>query len=237
MVTAARRQMLAGEFRVAAERLLELERVKARMGLLNPAGFDHLSYAVIALCELGENARAAEISEWNLERTRRWGAAGALALAEAVAARLGPVEAALPLLQAALVRAQSSPRRLVEAEVAIELGRAQAVAGHPRLAADAFHQALDAATAAGGERLVAEARSHLSPLGKRARRRAKGAAALTPAELRVARLAAAGRSNRQIADQMFLTVSTVENHLRSVYRKLETDRSGLRVALGQAGEL
>ena len=44
--------------------------------------------------------------------------------------------------------------------------------------------------------------------------------ALSEAELRVAELAAEGRTNRQIAATLYITVSTVEQHLTRVYRKL-----------------
>ncbi|MBP5942320.1 helix-turn-helix transcriptional regulator [Streptomyces sp. LBUM 1476] len=47
---------------------------------------------------------------------------------------------------------------------------------------------------------------------------------LTEAERRVASLAAEGRSNRQIATQLYITVSTVEQHLTRVYRKLSARR-------------
>ncbi|MGY1438554.1 BREX system ATP-binding domain-containing protein [Streptomyces reniochalinae] len=51
-------------------------------------------------------------------------------------------------------------------------------------------------------------------------RECEGHLALSDAERRVASLAVAGRTNRQIARQLFLTVSTVEQHLTRVYRKL-----------------
>ncbi|MDL4815414.1 helix-turn-helix transcriptional regulator [Actinomadura opuntiae] len=47
---------------------------------------------------------------------------------------------------------------------------------------------------------------------------------LTDAERRVAALAAHGYSNRQIARELFITVSTVEQHLTRVYRKLNVGR-------------
>jgi DNA-binding CsgD family transcriptional regulator len=49
-------------------------------------------------------------------------------------------------------------------------------------------------------------------------------AELTDAECRVAALAIAGRTNRQIADELFITVSTVEQHLTKIYRKLKVRR-------------
>jgi DNA-binding CsgD family transcriptional regulator len=57
-------------------------------------------------------------------------------------------------------------------------------------------------------------------------------AGLTDAERRVAALAAAGATNRQIADRLFITVSTVEQHLTKIYRKLNVRRrSGLSARL------
>jgi len=56
---------------------------------------------------------------------------------------------------------------------------------------------------------------------------------LTQREVDVARLAATGESSRAIADRFFLSVRTVDNHLHSVYRKLElTGREELAVVLG-----
>jgi DNA-binding CsgD family transcriptional regulator len=55
---------------------------------------------------------------------------------------------------------------------------------------------------------------------------------LTPSERRIAALAADGLTNRQIAQNLFLSVKTVESHLRGAYRKLDiSSRSGLGAAL------
>ncbi len=68
-----------------------------------------------------------------------------------------------------------------------------------------------------GERLRAE----LHATGARPRREAlSGAGSLTPSEKRVADLAAAGRTNREIAQELFVTPKTVEVHLSNAYRKL-----------------
>jgi DNA-binding CsgD family transcriptional regulator len=50
---------------------------------------------------------------------------------------------------------------------------------------------------------------------------AGGVDSLTPSERRIADLAAQGHTNREIAQSLFLTVKTVENHLTSAYRKLD----------------
>ena len=44
--------------------------------------------------------------------------------------------------------------------------------------------------------------------------------ALTPSERRVAELAAAGRTNGEIAAELYVTLATVETHLRHVFQKL-----------------
>ncbi|MFJ4091103.1 AAA family ATPase [Kitasatospora sp. NPDC089913] len=53
---------------------------------------------------------------------------------------------------------------------------------------------------------------------------AEGVGALSEAEGRVAELAARGLSNRDIARKLYITVSTVEQHLTRVYRKLGVRR-------------
>ncbi|MER6901135.1 helix-turn-helix transcriptional regulator, partial [Amycolatopsis sp. NPDC000740] len=63
------------------------------------------------------------------------------------------------------------------------------------------------------------------------------ATALSEAELRVAELAAHGRTNRQISETLYITVSTVEQHLTRVYRKLGVaGRSALAGELAGAGQ-
>jgi DNA-binding CsgD family transcriptional regulator len=58
-------------------------------------------------------------------------------------------------------------------------------------------------------------------------------AVLTDSERRVARLAADGLTNRQIAEQLLVTVKAVEWHLSNVYRKLEIrSRKALAPSLG-----
>jgi DNA-binding CsgD family transcriptional regulator len=55
---------------------------------------------------------------------------------------------------------------------------------------------------------------------------------LTPSERRVAELAAQGLTNREVAQQLYLTKKTVETHLGHVYRKLDiSSRSRLADAL------
>ena len=71
----------------------------------------------------------------------------------------------------------------------------------------------------------------MAAAGVRPPRAASGVDALTPSELRVARMAAAGMSNRAIAQALFITIKTVEVHPASAYRKLSIPS---RTALAEA---
>jgi DNA-binding NarL/FixJ family response regulator len=67
----------------------------------------------------------------------------------------------------------------------------------------------------------ARARDELRATGETARKRDAGTIdALTPQELRVARLIAAGASNKNVAAQLFLSRRTVECHLSKIFVKL-----------------
>ena len=75
-------------------------------------------------------------------------------------------------------------------------------------------------TSMGAEAFAERARAELLATGERARQRSAPAADdLTPQEAQIARLVIQGESNRDIAAQLFLSPSTVDYHLRKVYRK------------------
>jgi DNA-binding NarL/FixJ family response regulator len=100
------------------------------------------------------------------------------------------------------------------------------------MARENLAEALDLAARCGARPLAGRARQELTAAGARPRREhRRGAESLTPTELRVARLAAGARTNREIAQRLYVTVKTVEGHLAHVYDKLGV--AG-RVQLGAA---
>ena len=68
----------------------------------------------------------------------------------------------------------------------------------------------------------ARARSELRASGETARKRDPSTRdQLTPQELQISRLVAAGKSNPEVAAQLFLSPRTIDYHLRKVFTKLE----------------
>ena len=92
-------------------------------------------------------------------------------------------------------------------------------------------RALAQAEQFGAVRLATVFRSRIKALGgtRRNHRPVSGLAALTASERRVAVLAAEGRTNKEVAQELFVTVKTVETHLARTYQKLViSSRTDLR---------
>jgi DNA-binding CsgD family transcriptional regulator len=94
--------------------------------------------------------------------------------------------------------------------------------GHRRDSRMHLGAALEAFEAGGATPWAERARTELRASGLALRRRQPAAREqLTPQELRIARLVAEGKTNRDVAATLFITPKTVEFHLTRVYRKLE----------------
>jgi DNA-binding CsgD family transcriptional regulator len=82
--------------------------------------------------------------------------------------------------------------------------------------------ARDTFESAGANAFADRARVELLATGARARKRVDATRRdLTPQEWQIARLAAGGATNPEIAERLFISASTVDYHLRKVYRKLD----------------
>ena len=85
-------------------------------------------------------------------------------------------------------------------------------------------EALAGAHRCGADWHARQALIELRRAGSRAGRIPPGQ--LSPQEKAVARLAQAGRTNREISRELYLSVNTVETHLAHAYRKLGIRRRG-----------
>jgi DNA-binding CsgD family transcriptional regulator len=201
---------------------------------MRDVGYLHArSGAALALLRLGERGRARELASSELEEARTFAVPRALGIALRVAglARGGAEGTELLFESARVLRGSPAAlelaRSLTELGAALRRGRARAAAREP------LAEGLDLAARCGARPLAARARAELTATGARPRRELRrGVEALTPSELRVARLAAGGRTNREIAHELYVTLKTVEGHLARTYGKLGiTGRGKLAEAL------
>ncbi|MGI5500434.1 AAA family ATPase [Lentzea sp. CA-135723] len=127
------------------------------------------------------------------------------------------------LLYGALEEVQAAGAQLEVARVLADLSQMYHELGQPDRARITARRAWRLAKDCQAETLCAqllpdnESRAEASPGEARAEARW---GALSDAERRVAGLAALGHTNREIATKLYVTVSTVEQHLTKVYRKL-----------------
>jgi len=116
---------------------------------------------------------------------------------------------------------------LAETSATPELARAHLSHGEwlrrekrPADAREHLRQAYERFLQLGAEAFAARARAELAAAGGRASRRTRASTDLTAQERQVATLAGQGQTNKEIATQLYLSASTVDFHLRKVYRKL-----------------
>jgi DNA-binding CsgD family transcriptional regulator len=215
------------------EDLLESGRRWEPFGLINPNVSAWRSDAAMALLGLGERDRAVELADAELVLARSAGTARGIG----VAARCSGIVHHDPdlLAEAADVLA-GSPARLEYAKALCELGAAGRRAGRRREVREPLLTALDLARRCTAMPLAERIRSELAAIGTRPRRDyVDGVESLTPGELRIARMAADGKTNKDIAQALFVTLRTVETHLTHVYRKLNIDsRAALSGVLVQS---
>jgi DNA-binding CsgD family transcriptional regulator len=219
------------------ERGLALLQARARAeeeaGVMHPAALIWREDLVECLAAVGRRDEAIAMARDLAERSEQTGGVGARGHHRLA---LGLATGDLHELQRAHEILEPSPLRWVAARAQLELGAALRRSGERVAAREHLRAALDYASRQGAVPLAERAREELRLAGARPRRTAlSGADALTPAEQRIARLAADGRSNKEIAQHLFLTVKTVEMTLVRAYRKLDIgSRQELPRALEQA---
>jgi DNA-binding CsgD family transcriptional regulator len=186
---------------------------------------------ILASVDRLDEARALASEE--LERCRAFGAQAPLGASLRTLGLLERGDTGIELLEEAVAHLERSPARLEHALALVELGAAIRRAGRRADAREPLRKALELARVLGAETVATRAHDELVSAGARPRRDpTESRSNLTASELRVARLAAEGKTNREIAQALFVTENTIETHLRSVFRKLEIrSRSQLARAL------
>jgi DNA-binding CsgD family transcriptional regulator len=216
-----------GDARAALDDLEEAGRRAAAIAYVNPCALMWRSYAALAATALGEHDRARELVEEELEVARRFGAPEPLGDALRVRALLAPRREMAEMAREAVEVLAGSELRTAHARGLIDLGAALRRGGHRRDAREPLREGLDIASRCGSTVETDRALAELRATGARPRRPLmSGVEALSAQERRVAGLAAEGRSNREIAEALFLTRRTVEMHLTSAYRKLGVSGRG-----------
>jgi len=190
---------------------------------------DPIGYGAYLVPELAEAAsRTADRAllesarEWLSERTGVISSEWAIGIEARVRALLSEGEVAESLYRESIAHLTGTRMR-------VELARTHLLYGEwlrrERRRLDARKQlrtALEAFTSMGAEAFARRAERELLATGERARKRTVDTLdQLTPQETQIARLAANGHTNREIATQLFISPSTVEYHLRKAFRKLD----------------
>lgn len=192
-----------------------------RLGCLGAGIVRWRADAALALAQIGERDEARRLAAEQLELARATGLPRALGAATRVAGVVAPRAERLPLLCTAVSLLEQSPARLDLARALVDLGAAIRRDGRAVQARDPLRRGLELAHRAGAAPLSRQARDELVAAGGRPRRPVfTGIEALTASEIRVARLAAEGRTNRETAERLFVTQRTVETHLAHVFQKL-----------------
>ena len=223
------------------EALADTARCRAALeevGFTGPAYGEWRMEGALSHLALGERTLAREVADEDLELSRRFGAPRELGIALRVRGLVEGGTDGLTLLAESVDVLAGSEAVLDHAKSLVEHGSALRRAGNRSEACDQLRRGLDLASQCGATALVTRAHDELTVAGARPRReRLNGPDSLTASELRVARLAAEGRSNPEIAQALFVTRRTVEVHLTQVYRKLGIDsRDQLPSALTPADE-
>ncbi|MTD45083.1 hypothetical protein GKE82_12470 [Conexibacter sp. W3-3-2] len=186
--------------------------------LTNPAWNPWRSMRAEALAQLGRTDEARALVEEELPIARAWGAPSTVGR---TLRQLGELRRDEGLLREAVELLTTSTQRIEHARALLALGTLLRRERRPAEARDPLREAHELAVARGATPIVDAARAELLASGARPRATAlSGVASLTASERRVADLAAAGRTNRDIAQELYVTQKTVEVHLSSTYRKL-----------------
>jgi DNA-binding CsgD family transcriptional regulator len=213
-------ELSRGNLEAAAVHLRDLPARVVEVGWNEPATAFPVSDAIEVLIGVGEFEQARKYLHQYDERIRTFRTPSVLANAARCHGLLAQaerdVEGARTWFGRSLLEHERGLRPLDRGRTLLAIGMVERRAKQKRAAREALEDALATFEQLGARLWAERARDELARIGGRA----SSAGELTPAELRVAELVAAGRTNREAASLLVLSEHTVDSHLRRVYRKL-----------------
>jgi DNA-binding CsgD family transcriptional regulator len=186
----------------------------------------------------GDRSLAQELAAEELELARSTGLDRCIGVALRGVGILSDRDIGLDLLRQSVETLEVSPARLEHARSLVELGGAMRRANRRSDARHILVRGLELAHECGAQRLSRRAHQELLAAGSRRSRFAtSGHESLTASESRVIELAAAGSTNTEIAQKLYVTSKTVETHLTRAYAKLGLGGRGARSRLSDVLQL
>ena len=223
-------RIATGEREQGVDDVLLVGERELRFGGLTPSAMAWRTIAAVALAGRGESERAVGLAQEELRLAERLGTQRAIGIATRGLALISPEdEERIAGLERAIGHLRGSSARLELARTLVDLGAALRHAKRPREAREPLREAAELAHECGSVAVERRATDELGAAGEGGRTAVdEGGASLTPSEHRVARMAVAGMSNRDIATELGVGERTVEVHLTRTYRKLGVkNRRGL----------
>ena len=209
-----------GDYREAAERLAPVVRSRQGRGGGEPSPYPARELAIEALVQVGDLDEARIQLGWLEEAGRRLGTPWPLAMGARCRALLlaaeGDFEAALASCEQALEVHERMAVPFERARTLLIYGTMLRRVKRRRAAREAMEAALSIFEALPAPVWAANARAELARIGGRT----PSGDELTESERRIAELVATGKSNKETAAALFVSVHTVEDALKRVYRKL-----------------
>jgi DNA-binding CsgD family transcriptional regulator len=210
-----------GDASAAVGHLAPVPAIEERLGIREPAmnctAPDVAEALVLAGDVDGARPVQLELEEQGRKLDRAWAIATGLRCRGLIAAADGRLDDALADLAAALEEHARVPQPFDRARTLLVLGATQRRAKQRAEARTTLESALAVFEELGAALWAERARAEIARLGGR---RARDRDELTETERRIAELAADGRSNREIAGELFVSERTVESNLTRAYRKL-----------------
>jgi DNA-binding CsgD family transcriptional regulator len=225
-------EVTAGDHQAAVHRLAPMAALEDQAGVGDPCVWMYAADELEALVAVGHLDEAAtklrRLERRGTELDRPWILVTAARCRGLLEAARGELSRGLDAFARALEEHERLPMPFERARTLFALGQVQRRAKQKRAARESLGSALAIFEELGAKPWVEKTHAELARIGGRA-----PTGGLTPTEQRIAELVAKGRSNKEVAAELFVTVKTVESNLTRIYAKLEVrSRTELARKLG-----